>query len=198
ANDDATRTKAHNGDETNATELTRTTTATSVRAALRRIGLLAHPRHRAIYRAASSATARAESRALLCSRPALLLLLHHDPAISDEYTVAVSILAGGDVVVVALLGGADHLPARLTLQDDDRRQIPEHRWVLLGRCGSSDHSHDQQQCGKDLFPMPHSLLQASRRVEADPSVLNFTGSARRFHSASFDEKTSRASGASLS
>ena len=54
----------------------------------------------------------------------------------DPAKFAVSILAGGDVVVVALLGGADHLAARLTLQSDDRRQIPENRRVLsLGMTG---------------------------------------------------------------
>src|SRR5213592_630634 len=127
------------------------------------------------------------------TEPRRLLLLHDDSALCvDEHVVSASILAGGDVVVVALLGGADHLPTRLTLQRDDGRQILEHRRVIRGLRGAGEQGDGRQNRSPDLRAIDHLLLPSSQRV------LNLTGSCRRFQSASRDVEMSRASAESLS
>ena len=91
--------------------------------------------------------------------PSASLLLHDNPALVDEHAVAASVLARRDVVILALFGSADDLPARLALQSDDGRQILENRWVIRGRCGLGAQGDGQENRGRSLRAAVHLLLQ---------------------------------------
>src|SRR5215468_10518680 len=91
--------------------------------------------------------------------PTASLLLHDNPALVDEHSVTASIFARRDVVIVALLGGADHLSAGQTLQSNDGRQILEHRRVIRCLCGSGAQGDGQENRGADLRAAAHLLLQ---------------------------------------
>lgn len=63
----------------------------------------------------------------------LLLLLRNDPAFGVyKYPIAVAVFAGGDVIVVALLDGADNLAAGQAEEGDDGGHVLEECGVFGG------------------------------------------------------------------